>query len=173
MAAGDVVALIHGPIPPSANAAAWSLRSGGSTPAEGLPVFLFDDTAIEYMDFLCTLIGYSGSGGVDIEVPWSAADTTVDPDVVKWEAGIRAIPDDAEDIDGSHSYTFTAASEQSEASASGEQKTVTISITHANMDGVANGDPFILRMRRNTTTSGNNLGGDAQLWFGNLRILQA
>lgn len=170
MASGNVVGIIGQIVQPAANFATLDTRAGGSTPAEAVLVYEFDDTTIEYLDFYCRLEGYAG-GGLTVSGDWSAADTTVDPDVVLWEAAIRRIQDDADDIDASHSYDYNAATEDAEASASGETSRFSIAFTHgADMDSLADGESFILRLRRNTTTSGNNLGGDAQLWPHTLTI---
>lgn len=171
MASGDIVGVSLGPpLQPAANFATFDIRAGGSTPAEGVPVYDFDDTTDEFLDFLCRLSGYGG-GGLTITFDWSATDTTVDPDVVLWQAAIRRIADDAEDIDAAHTYDFNSAAEDTEASASGEISRVSIAFTSgADMDDLADGETFILRIKREVTTSGANLNGDAELWIGTLLI---
>ena len=63
MASGDPVIQIMEAIPPAASQAGLRFVTGGSTPAELAPVWLFDDTAAEYLDLLCQLsTNYDGGG---------------------------------------------------------------------------------------------------------------
>lgn len=165
MASGDLVALAHY-IPVAANFAALDERSGGSTPAESIIVLDFDDTTVEYADFLCRLFNYAG-GGLTITFDWSATSGVTNN--VRWGAAIRRVQQDAEDIDASHTYSFNDASDQTTASASGEVVQASITFTDGvDMDSLANGESFILRIRRTAATS--NMTGDAEMWFPTLLI---
>src|SRR5688500_11882892 len=104
MASGTVFPLT--PMPPGTLAATHDTRTGGSTPAESVPVFDFDDTAAEYMDFYGLLRGYAG-GGLTLDIAWAATSATTN--AVLWGAAIRRVADDAEDIDTSHTYDFNNA----------------------------------------------------------------
>ena len=133
-------------MPPSANAATIDYRAGGSTPAEQFQVWDFDDTAAEYMDFKCRLLGYGG-GGLTFNIAWSSEDQT--SGACQWEIAIRRIASDAEDIDTSHSYVFNTVSDTT-ASATGELIYSTIAFTDgADMDSWADGEMAIVRVRRN------------------------
>lgn len=148
-------------IPPATSYATPDSRAGGSTPAENWPVWDFDDTSIEYMDFRCRLEGYQG-GGLTFTLPWSATSAT--SGAVVWGAAIRRIQDDAEDLDASHTYDFNNASADTCASASGELSYPTITFTDgADMDSLADGEEFMLRIRRDPTDGGDNMVGDAEL----------
>lgn len=148
-------------IPPATSYATPDSRAGGSTPAENWPVWDFDDTSIEYMDFRCRLEGYQG-GGLTFTLPWSATSAT--SGAVVWGAAIRRIQDDAEDIDASHSYDFNDAAADTAASASGELSYPTITFTDgADMDSLADGEEFMLRIRRDPTNGSDNMVGDAEL----------
>lgn len=166
MASGDVVGVIVQSLPPAANRADPGIRAGGSSPAENWPIISYDDTADEYWDFLCALESPYSAGsstGLTIEIPWMSEDQTTGD--VQWEIGIRRLTDDAEDLDGSHSYAFNTVADTA-ASAAGELSYPTITFTDGtDMDSVAENERFMMRVKRDgSNTSGNDdLTNDAQL----------
>lgn len=169
MSSGALVGIIGDITPPGTSYATFDVRVGGSTPAESVPVYNFDSGAIEYIDFYCRLFGYAG-GGLTITFDWSASTATAD--AVVWGAALRRIEDDAEDVDASQTYDFNDATDTC-ASASGERSRVSITFTHgADMDSVADGEAFILRIRRNATSGSDTMTGDAQLWAWTLAIVE-
>jgi hypothetical protein len=164
MASGDIVGIIGMIVPTATLGATEDTRVDGSTPVGHLPVWDFDDTAVEYLDFYCRLEGYDG-GGLTITLPWSATDTTVTPHDAVLSAAIRRIAHDAEDMDAAHTYDYNNASADTEASASGEFSTVNVTFTDgADMDSLADTEPFVLRVRRVPTDGGDTLTGDLELW---------
>lgn len=166
MASGNIVGIIGEVVQPAATYATFDTRAGGSTPAEAVPVYDFDDTTVEYLDLYCRLEGYAG-GGLTITFDWSATSSTTNN--VRWGAAIRAIPDDAEDVDAAHTYAYNDASDDAAPSAAGERSRVSITFTDgADMDSLADGESFILRIRRTAATS--NMSGDAELWHWTLTI---
>ncbi len=163
MASGDVVGVIIREIPPASSYATPDSRAGGSSPAEGVPVYDFDDTTAEYMDFLCYLADNYDGGGLTVVLPWSATSAT--SNAVVWRAAIRRFADDAEDIDVSHTYDFNQASADTAPTASGEPSYPTITFTSgADMDSLVAGEVFILRVGRLPTDAGDTMTGDAELW---------
>lgn len=161
MASGDQVVQIKSVMYPAANFAQLTVRAGGSTPAERLRVHAFDAATIEYLDFLCRLAGYAG-GGLTFTLPWSAASAT--SGATRWGIAIRRVADDAEDVDGSHSYDYNDVDDTA-ASASGEISVPTITFTDgADMDSWAEGEWAIVRVRRNASHANDTMSGDAQLW---------
>lgn len=161
MASGDAVVQVLKVMPPGATAATMDVRAGGSTPAESVLVWDFDDSIIEYMDFLCKLEGYGG-GGLTFTTPWSATSAT--NGVCRWGIAIRAFPDDAEDIDVNHDYEFNDVDDTA-ASASGELSYPAIAFTDgADMDSWAEGELAIVRVRRNASHANDTMTGDAELW---------
>ena len=162
MASGDIVGIIGEIVQPATSYATFDVRAGGSTPAEAVPVYDYDDTSAEYLDLYCRLEGYDG-GGLTVTLDWSATSAT--SGAVVWGAAVRRIADDAEDVDSSHSYDFNDASADTAASASGERSRATITFTDgADMDSLADGEAFVLRIRRDPTNGSDNLTGDAELW---------
>lgn len=161
MASGSLVGIIGAIVPPGANAASQDWRVGGSTPPEAVPVYDFDDASIEYLDLYCRLEGYAG-GGLTISWDWSATSATAGDAL--WGAGIRRIADDAEDVDASHTYDFNTQTDTA-ASASGERTRVTITFSSgADMDSLADGEDFILRLERVGNDGSDTMSGDAELW---------
>lgn len=162
MASGAPVVQIIKEMLPAANFARPGLVTGGSTPAERIPVWLFSPTTIEYIDFLCQLVGYSG-GGITLTFIWSSGATTGN---VVWSAAFRRLQDDAEDVDTSQTYDYNNATADATASASREQAYTTLTFTNgADMDSVADGEFFILRVRRVATDGGDTMdSNDAELW---------
>lgn len=160
MASGKVVGLIGMAVPPGSSRANPGIRQGGSTPAENIPIVSFDDASTEYWDFLCALEGYDGQG-LTISFAWAAA-TATSGNVV-WGMALRRFEDDAEDVDSSHSYAFNTTTAGA-ASASGELSYDTITFTDgADMDSVADGERFLLRVERVGGDGSDTMSGDAEL----------
>lgn len=158
MASGAVMPL-SGPIPPATSAADLSSFDGGSTPAEQIPVWLFDASGAEYLDFRGRLENYGG-GGLTLRIPWSA-DATGSV-TVQWEAAFRRVADDAEDLDASHTYDFNVSS-VTVATVAGEVDYATVTFSDGtDMDSLADGEVFILRVRRNPAGT-DTMSGDAEL----------
>jgi hypothetical protein len=164
MATGQIVAQVLRANPPATLYATPDSRAGGSTPAENVPVWDFDDTTAEFMDFLCYLSASYAGGGLTIVLPWSATSATTGD--VLWQAAIRRVADDAEDVDTAHTYDYNSASADTAPSASGEISYPTIAFTSgADMDSLAAGEVFILRVKRLPTDAADTMAGDAELWL--------
>jgi hypothetical protein len=160
MASGATVVIIHKVSPPATLFAAPNVRAGGSTPAERVPLWQFDASTIEYMDFYCQLQGYAG-GGLTFTLPWSATSATTG--VTRWGIGIRRIADDAEDVDTSQTYDYNDVDDTT-ASATGEFSYPTLAFTNgADMDSWAEGEMAIVRVRRNASHANDTMAGDAEL----------
>jgi hypothetical protein len=83
--------------------------------------------------------------------------------VCRWGAAIRRLNDDAEDLDSAHTYDYND-TDDTAASASGELSYPTIAFTDgADMDSLADGETFILRVRRNASHANDTMTGDAEL----------
>ncbi len=166
MASGDTL-LILTPFhnsPPATLYATFDTLTGAATPAESVPVLDFDDTTAEYADFYCVLPTTYAGGGLTVILGYSTVDTT---DVVDWECAIRRVADDAEDLDTTaHSYDFNGVVDTAP-SVIGEVAYATITFTSgADMDSLAAGEYFILRVTRDPTPdSGTDVTGDASLHF--------
>jgi len=161
MASNDIVGIVYAVVPPATAYATPDARAGGSTPAESFPVWDFDDTTQEHLDFHCVLSPTYGGGGLTIRIYWSATSATTNNCV--WNAAIRRINDDAEDIDTSQTYDYNAVTATT-ANVSGEVAYDEITFTSgADMDSLAAGEQFVLRIRRDASNASDNMTGDAEL----------
>jgi len=149
-------------MPPATLAPTIDLRVSATVPNEQLKIFDFDDTTIEYLDLLCRLGSSYGGGGLTFDLTWFAASAVAGD--VEWEAAIRRLADDAENFDSAHTYVFQAVTSTAPGT-SGNPKYAQITFTDgAQMDSLAAGERFILRMRRNPPA--DDMVGDASLWAG-------
>lgn len=156
MASGDAVVQVLYILPPAANAARPSFRAGGSTPGERVPVWLFHQSNVEYLDFLCILRGYDG-GGLTFSHKYFCDATSGD-----WIASsaLRRVNDASEDIDASQTYDFNDATETIPGTA-GQPGQVNIAFTNgSDMDNVADGDLFIYRLRRRSDQGGDTVNSN-------------
>lgn len=161
MATGDVVGYLVAVVPPATAYATPDARAGGSTPAESFPVWDFDDTTVESLDFHGVLSPQYAAGGLTVRIRWSATSATTGN--VRWEAAFRRIDDDAEDVDTSQTYDFNGVTTTT-ATASGELDYTTITFTSgADMDSLAAGESFVLRLRRKADDVADTMTGDAEL----------
>jgi hypothetical protein len=159
MASGDVVGIVQRLVPTATLNAALDFRAGGSTPAEQVEVLDFDDTTQEYIDWICYLENYAG-GGLTIDRWWGA--TTATTGNVRLGMAIRRIADDAEDIDGAHSYAFNEVTDAAP-SAAGEYTKAAITFTDgADMDSLADSEMFVLRETRVAADGADTMSGDAE-----------
>lgn len=162
--ANKVVADCFRTIQPATLFATEDVRAGTSTPAENFPVYNFDASTDEYLDFLCRLHpNYVSGSGINVRLPWTSATAT--SGATLWGAGVHAYVDDADDLDGSHSFTFVHVG-CTAPSAAGEIVYDTIGLSSgANMDSMSAGEAFILRITRdaNGTNGTDDMTGDAQL----------
>lgn len=161
MASGSPVMQILRVLPIVGTSGAYlSHVAGGSTPAERYAVWTFPDAAQRYVDFLCALKGYAG-GGLTLRLGWSTPATTNN---CVWQAAIRRISDDADDMDTSHTYDFNTVTGAAP-SASRELSYDNITFTNgADMDSWADNEMAILRITRNPAHASDNLGNTAELW---------
>lgn len=161
MASGDPVVQVLAVMPPGSNAALMDIRAGGSTPAENVIVFDFPPDADRYMDYLCFLWGYDG-GGLTFKRPYSMTSATSGG--VRIELAIRRMNEDAEDIDSSHTYDYNGVTD-TVPDVSGELSIATVTFSNgADMDSLADGEPFILREWRNYGHAGDTATGDLEGW---------
>lgn len=168
MASGQIFGLI--PCPPGTSAAPLDWLVGAATPAENAPIAVFADASSAYMDFYGTLQGYGG-GGLTLKIRWSALSVTTNNCV--WQAAIRRVLDDGEDFNSTaHSYDFNTVVAPAP-SAVGEISYDDITFTNgADMDSLANGEAFVLRILRDPAHGSDDLADTAQLWWPTLILME-
>lgn len=164
MAAGDTL-LTLSPMngcPPDATFATLDTFAGGSSPAENHPVLDFDSSTAEYMDFYCVMPRSYAGGGLTLTFMWSSDATTGN---VIWSAAFKSVSDDADDLDSKAFAAYNDATADATASAAGEVAYTTLTFTDgADMDSVAAGEMFILRIRRRADQAGDTMNSnDAEL----------
>lgn len=157
MATTQKVVEILQALPPATLFATLDTLAGASTPAEAIAHYLFDDTTVEYMDFLCRLNEEYDGGGLTFTIWYGAVATSGS---AGWSLAIRRIEEDAEDLDTTaFTYDYNDSAADTVPSASGELQSVTIAFTSgADMDSLAAGELFILRIKRNTSVTGDATG---------------
>lgn len=140
--------------PPSSSYATLDLRNGH-------PVLDFNASADESAIFGAVLSPEYNGGGLTIEIYWMATSATSGD--VKWNAEIESHTDDADDLD-SDSFASAQTTTTTTASASGEVKKTTITFTDgAQMDSLAAGESFRLRITRDADHGDDTMSGDAEL----------
>lgn len=169
MASGDYCVMIGAPLPPAEDFATLDVREGGSTPKEQVEVFDFDAASDEYLDFECQLLGCYDGNGLQLQIKWSASTATAGE--VVWKAAIRRIADDAEDLDDAHVYVYQSITATA-ASVCGEVDYTTIVFSSAQIDGLAAGEMFILRVMRDADDEEDDMLGDAELHHENLAFVE-
>lgn len=165
MASGNTLLVLTAAngVPPATLSAQLTSLAGAATPAETVLLFNFDDTTVEYIDFECVLPSNYSGGGLTLVIRWHSASATSGG--VVWGAAIRRDVDDGEDWDTTaHSYDFNDSGTATAPSAVGESSYDNIAFTDgADMDSLAAGEGFVLRIRRTTGAGGDNMAGDARL----------
>jgi len=164
MASGDPVLEFREIVCPDDNYATYDFRESASTPKEEFPLHDFDPDASEYIDLFGRLSELYDGGGLTITLPWAASSAVAgDGTEVRWEAAFRRLADDADDMDASHSYSYNGVSD-APPSASGEITYPTIAVTEgADMDSLAAGECFVLRIYRDHDHADDDMAGDAEL----------
>lgn len=140
-------------VPPNTTPAPHNVLVGASSPAEQFVYWEFPSSGT-YQDFLCRLIQYGGGGltfsGLLMRTSESAGQTYI------MEAALRRINAAAEDLGASHTYAYNAVTVTIPAGPPNAGIPMAFSITFtdgADMDSVADGEYFWLRLRRNGGTA--------------------
>lgn len=160
MGANQPVVQIIRACPPAADRAAEHWRPGGSTPAENWQVFDFDDSAIEYMDFLCVLTHMYSGRGLTCVLPMMASSAS--SNVMRMGVAIRANVPGSDDLDVSHTYSFTDVDITAGTLGQIVEGEIVLPDGSA-MDNWAKGQTGMIRIRRNATHANDTMSGDAEL----------
>lgn len=140
--------------PPATNYATFDTRNS-------IPVLDFDASADESAEFSGVMPRHYDGGGITITIAWMATSATTG-DVV-WNAALKSVTDDADDLD-TKAFDTARTATTTTASASGEVKYTTISFTDGDqMDFVAAGEYFRLQILRDADNGSDTMTGDAEL----------
>lgn len=165
MASGDTLSIFtaRDGVPTATVGAVQGILAGVSTPAEGVPTLGFDSATDESVDFIGILPRAYAGGGLTLTLQWASGVTS---GAVVWNAAFRRVADDAEDITTT-SYDYATASNAvtaTTASAAGEVDYAAITFSDgADMDSLAVGELFILRITRDANNGSDDMTGDALL----------
>lgn len=156
MASGDALLQWEAPagFPPATNYATQDTRNA-------IPTLDFDAATREEIFFAGFMPGHYGGGGVNVVLAWMASTATTGD--CRWETAFERHQDDVDDLDADGFATGNA-SNATTASGSGEVKYTTIAHTNgAQMDSVAAGEHFRLRVARDAANAGDTMAGDSEL----------
>ena len=139
---------------PSSNAATLDLRNGH-------PVLDFDDSTDESTIFEAVMPRNYAGGGVTVYIHY--ADTAI-AGVLLWEAAFERVGDGSQDIDSDGFAATQASGSITVPATSGNVDIVSIAFTDgAQMDSVAVGETFRLKINRDANNVLDTLVGDAEL----------
>lgn len=156
MASTDVLA-VFGPLnnePPASSFATLDVRNGH-------PVLDFDAAADESAVFTGILPRNYAGGGLTVNIHWAATSATSGD--VRWQAAIEAIA--SQDIDSDGFAAAQSASGTANGTSGVETITAITFTAGAQMDSLAAGGAFRLRVTRDAdgTTGTDDMTGDAEL----------
>lgn len=160
MASGDTLVIFTAlnNEPPVANFATLDTRNS-------IPVLDFNADADESAEFGSFMPRNYDGGGITVTLGWMATDTTVTPHNCIWDVAFKSVSDDADDLD-SKAYAAVNSVTDAEASASGEVAYAVVTFTDgADMDSVAAGEYFRLKVTRDADNGSDTLTDDAELLF--------
>ena len=156
MASGDTL-LVFTPLhnePPSTAFATLDTRNQHA-------VLDFDDAIDEEAVFSGVLPRHYGGGGVKVMLVWMASTATALK--VQWDAQFERHADDAFDLDGD-GFAAVNSINPTAPSVSGEVSYDDIAFTNGgDMDNVAAGESFRLKIRRDADNVADDMVGDAEL----------
>jgi hypothetical protein len=157
MAAGDTL-LILGPYhnePPAANYATLDTRNLH-------PVLDFDDTTDEAAVFSAVLPRSYAGGGLTVYIHYAM--TSAEADDVIWQAAIERIGDGVQDIDADGFAAAQSSGAVTVPGTSGLVDICTVVFTDgAQMDSLAVGEAFRLKINRDADNANDDAVGDAEL----------
>jgi hypothetical protein len=157
MASGDTLAVFipQANEPPSSNNATLDARNS-------ILVLDFDPTTSESAIFRGVLPGNYSGGGLTLDIYWMATSATTG-DVV-WGGSIERAQSGGTDQDADSFATEQLSAAVTTNATSGIKNKSTITFTSgANMDSLAAGEPFRIKIARKPADAGDTMAGDAEL----------
>ena len=163
MASGDSLVMINmlSNEPPDSAYATIDTRSGAANAVH--TILDFDDTTDESAEFGPFMPRHYDGGGLTVTLGWMA--TTATTGNVVWDVAFKSVSDDADDLD-TKAFAAVNSVTATTASASGEVAYDTVTFTDgADMDSVAAGEYFRMRITRDANNASDTMSGDAELIF--------
>lgn len=141
--------------PPSSNSANRALRNAR-------PVLQFDASTDENAVFSRVLPLTYGGGGITITITWGAASATSGN--VIWNTAIERTQEDTTDIDSDSFASAQSSGAVAAPSTSGQQSYDTTTHTNgAEMDSLAAGEAYRLKVTRDADNASDTMAGDAEI----------
>jgi len=155
MASGDtlVVFTAQHNAPPDADYATLDVRNGHV-------VLDFDDSTDESALFSAVMPRHYSAGDLVVTIVWLATSATSGN--VVWDAAFERHQDDVTDLD-SDSFAAAQSATDAAASASGEPQYTEVAFASDEIDGVAPGESFRLKVTRDADNAGDTMSGDAEM----------
>lgn len=139
--------------PPSSNFATLDTRNGHL-------VLDFDTTTQETAIFKGVLPRHYGGGGITVYLHWAATSATTG--TIGWDVAFERIGDGSQDIDSDGFATAQTVTAATVPATSGRVDITNVAVTDgANIDSIAVGEAFRLRVRRDVAN--DTASGDAEL----------
>lgn len=139
--------------PPSSNFATVDTRNGH-------PVLDFDATTQESAIWTCIMPRHYGGGGITVYITWAATSAT--SGTIGWDVALERIGDGSQDIDADGFASAQTVTAVTVPATSGNTDITNVAITDgANMDSVAAGEAFRIRIRRDVAN--DDATGDAEI----------
>lgn len=155
MASGDTLAVfvaLNASYPLS-NFAAFTQRNRH-------PLLSFDPTTQEAAFFETVLARHYGGGGITVYLHWSATSATTG--TIGWDVSFERIGAAQQDLDADGFATAQTITAATVPATSGHVNITNVAVTHgANIDSIAVGETFRLRVRRDVAN--DSAVGDAEL----------
>lgn len=155
MASGDTLATFGAQQAetPATNFGALSLRNRH-------PVMLFDTATQEAVFFRDVLPQHYGGGGITVFVHWAATSAT--SGTIGWDVAFERIGTGQQDLDADGFATAATVTAATVPATSGNVAVTSVAVTNgANIDSIAVGELFRLRVRRDVAS--DTATGDAEL----------
>jgi hypothetical protein len=156
--AGNAWNLQRGPLDneaPSSNFAMLDSRNGH-------PVLSFNDTTAQSAVFTLVMPNDYSGAGITVTLYWAGATATSGN--VMWQATLEAVAAGSQDTDSDGFATAQAFAAAAANASSGVLTKSSLSVSNgANMDSIAAGDLFRLKITRDASNASDTMTGDAQL----------
>ena len=140
--------------PPSSNYATFGLRNG-------VAVLDFDAATNESAHFVDVLPTHYSGGGLTVEIYWVSA-TATSGDAV-WEAQIERRQHGGDDLDADSFASAQTTTTTTNGTSGVVNRTVITFTSGAQMDSLAAGEPFRIKVARNAASGSDTMSGDAEL----------